>query len=76
MADKDIGKIGNASSPQDAEVTAETVGNPDGLPANSAMTNDRTYEELLALAQRVRGSGKADWLTPEFIRAAREHGRE
>lgn len=36
----------------------------------------RTHAELSALARRVRGTGEGIWLTPEFIRMAREYGRE
>lgn len=34
-----------------------------------------SHEERVELARRVRAEG-GDWLTPEFIRSAREYGRE
>jgi plasmid stability protein len=36
----------------------------------------RTHAELSALAKELRGEGEGKWLTPEFIRMAREYGRE
>ena len=36
----------------------------------------RTHAELSALARELRGEGEGKWLTPEFIRMAREYGRE
>jgi len=35
----------------------------------------RSAAELLALADAVRTGAREAWLTPEFIRAAREDGR-
>jgi hypothetical protein len=36
---------------------------------------ERNVEDLLRKAAEIRGDQKHDWLTPEFIRAAREEGR-
>lgn len=36
----------------------------------------RTHSELSELARRIRGEIPGAWLTPEFIRMAREWGRE
>ncbi|MBV8780698.1 MAG: hypothetical protein JO353_04810 [Phycisphaerae bacterium] len=36
----------------------------------------RSSTELSELAKRIRGEIKGAWLTPEYIRMAREYGRE
>ena len=42
---------------------------------NPAAYSWRSAEELLAIADRARVQGENEWLTPGFIRAAREDGR-
>lgn len=36
----------------------------------------RSHADLSELARRIRGEAPGDWMTPEFIRMAREYGRE
>jgi hypothetical protein len=36
----------------------------------------RSPEELTQLARQIRGEIKGSWMTPEFLRMAREYGRE
>lgn len=40
------------------------------------VSDRRSHAELVELARAVRGDGSGNWLTPEFIRMAREWGRE
>ena len=58
--------------PLSAEVV-ERLGDSFG---NSPMANDRAPGELLELAKQIRGETDHPLLTPEFIRTAREFGRE
>jgi len=75
IPDQLVRKLEMAAASQHRDLVTEVISRLDNsfgpVPGGEA-----THEELSALARQLRGDGKADWLTPEFIREAREHGRE
>ena len=58
------------------DLSKEVVDRLDDSFGPQRVAERRSSEELSQLARQVRGEIKADWLTPEFVRMAREYGRE
>jgi hypothetical protein len=58
--------------PLSAEVV-ERLGDSFGVPR---VAHERSPEQLRELAKQIRGETNSPLLTPEFIRMAREYGRE
>ena len=56
-------------------LASEVVERLDDSFGGSRVETHRDHAQLLQLARRVRGEGDGAWLTPEFIRMAREYGR-
>jgi hypothetical protein len=65
-----------AASARKRELAAEVVDRLDDSFRVRRVARKRDHTELSTLARTLRGEMPGDWLTPEFIRAAREFGRE
>ena len=58
------------------ELSIEIIDRLDDSFGSPRVANRRSHEELKQLAQQLREKSPGTWLTPEFIRMAREWGRE
>ena len=65
-----------AASSRHRELSDEVIDRLDDSFGVRRIAGHRTPAELARLARRVRGEETGPWLTPEFIRMAREYGRE
>jgi hypothetical protein len=65
-----------AASSRHRDLTVEVVDRLDVSFGGTAAADRRSHEQLSELARRVRGEISGEWMTPEFIRMAREYGRE
>jgi hypothetical protein len=65
-----------AATSRHRDLNVEVVDRLDDSFGVPRVAEPRSHAELSALAKRVRGEAKGPWLTPEFIRMAREYGRE
>lgn len=57
------------------DLTGEVIERLDGS-FGPRVSPRRSHSELADLARRVRGEIEGVWMTPEFLKMAREHGRE
>ena len=65
-----------AAQSRQRDLVAEVVVRLDDSFGTRRVAAPRTHAELSSLARRIRGEQAGAWLTPEFIRMAREYGRE
>lgn len=65
-----------AATSRHRDLSAEVVERLDESFGAPKVAPRRSHQELSALARRLRRDEPGDWLTPEFIRMAREWGRE
>lgn len=76
IPDELIKRLQLAAVSRRRELSVEVVDRLDDSFGSRRVAERRTHEELVALASRVRGELEGAWLTPEFIRMARDWGRE
>lgn len=65
-----------AASARRRDLSDEVVDRLDDSFGTPRVAERRSQAELSVLARRVRGEIPGPWLTPEFLRMAREWGRE
>ena len=65
-----------AATARNRDLNAEVVERLDGSFGAPRVAGPRSHSELSELAKRIRGELPGHWLTPEFIRMAREWGRD
>lgn len=65
-----------AASSRKHDLNTEVLDRLDASFGGRRVSGPRSHTELSELARRIRGERHGTWLTPEFIRMAREWGRE
>ena len=65
-----------AASARRRDLNLEVVSRLDDSFGQTRAAESRSHAELSELARRIRGEIAGVWMTPEFIRMAREYGRE
>lgn len=76
VPDELVKRLQLAAMSRHRELDVEVIDRLDDSFGAPRVSERRTQAELAALARRVRGDEPGDWMTPEFIRMAREYGRE
>ena len=76
IPDELLKRLELAASSRRHDLTEEVVDRLDDSFGPRRVAERRSTEELSQLAKQIRGEAKSPWLTPEFIRMAREYGRE
>mgnify|MGYP001422108494 CR=1 FL=1 len=76
IPDELLKRLELAAAARHRDVAAEVVERLDDSFGPMRVAARRSHAELAELARRVRGEIPGTWLTPEFIRMAREWGRE
>jgi plasmid stability protein len=71
-----VKRLALAAEARHRDLSLEAVNRLDNSFGSPRVSEPRSHAELVELARRVRGEGEGSWLTPEFIRQAREYGRE
>jgi hypothetical protein len=65
-----------AATARHRDLAVEIIDRLDDSFGSPRVAQRRGHDELKGLARRLRGEIPGAWLTPEFIRMAREYGRE
>ena len=76
IPDELIKRLELAASAKRRDLTVEVLTRLDDSFGPARAAEPRSHAELSDLARRIRGDAPGEWLTPEFIRMAREYGRE
>jgi plasmid stability protein len=76
VPDELLKRLELAASTRHHDLAAEVVDRLDESFGPTRVAEPRSSAELSELARRLRGEIAGTWLTPEFIRTAREYGRE
>jgi plasmid stability protein len=76
VPDELVKRLEIAAASRRHDLTDEIVDRLDDSFGSQRVSNRRSPAELALLARQIRGEIEGEWLTPEFIRMAREYGRE
>jgi hypothetical protein len=76
VPDELVKRLELAATARHRELPVEVMARLDESFGPMRVAERRSHEELSELARRIRGEIPGPWLTPEFIRMAREWGRE
>jgi len=76
LPDELLKRLEMAATARHHAISEEIIVRLDGSFGPPRVADRRSHAELKELAKRLRGEVPGTWLTPEFIRMAREYGRE